>query len=148
MNSFFTTAVSVPDAQSSQKLPTFIFGVQLCTLILVFFMSVSPYVKSFPFDNICQSLGMVDQEVMGDETTLRVPGLRLLPRVQCLLFVVVSILTTLLMRLLIWKIAILKWKLQNFLFWTRLKSVLPVYCMKNTFSLRRRSWKWRMKICF
>lgn len=116
MNSFFTTAVSVPDAQSSQKLPTLILGVQLCTLILVFFMSVSPYVKSFPFDDIYQSLGRVDQEVMGDETILRVPGLRLLPRVQCLLFVVMSILTTLLMRLLIWKIAILKWKLQNFLF--------------------------------
>lgn len=52
-------AVSIPDAQRSQKLPTFLFVVQLRTLILAFFMSVSPYIKSFPFNNIHQSLGML-----------------------------------------------------------------------------------------
>lgn len=49
-------------------------------------MSVSHYIKSFPFNNIHQSLGMLDWEAMGDEGILWVAGLGLLPQVQCLLF--------------------------------------------------------------
>ena len=37
----------------------FFFRVQLRTLILVFFMHISPSIKSLPFKNVSPSLGMV-----------------------------------------------------------------------------------------